>query len=633
MVRRAVVLGAVLIAGVVAVPSPSTPSGAASPAAVVIRVDQVGYASDGPKVGYLMSTTALAGATFTVRSRSGATVYAGTVGASTGPWNVTYRFVYPLDFSGLTAPGRDTLALAGPVGASSPPFSVAAPAALWRGPLANSLRFYQNERDGPDYIPSALRTAPGHLNDRAAMTYATPPMNANGGFPGDLAPLGVTMDASGGWWDAGDYLKFVETTSYAEALLGVGGAVLPVIDGDHGRTVGLHRRGPLRPAVARTDVERLHQDALLPGGDRGRKCQDGERPRPLASPPGRRLLRGKRSRLPVHPPPAGVRSRAPWFGRSARTWPAGWPRTSGCAHSCSKPVTPAFAGVCLRDGEDVYAQADTSPSGRLVTTAPYGFYPETQWRDDMELGATELASAVGPGPRRTLYLEQAARWASAYLASRDQDTLNLYDVGGLAHYELARLMEASDATSLAVTTGQLVGQLRAQLEAAVAVGAATPFAIGYPWSSSDTVSHDAGLSVMANEYDALTGTSTYARQAQGWMDDDLGSNPWGVSFIVGDGTVFPDCLQHQVANLAGSTDGRPPILAGAAVEGPTSGASRGRVDGMVTCPVSGGDPYAVFRGHGAVYRDNVQSYATDEPAIDLTAATPLAMAWLSEPAP
>ena len=31
----------------------------------------------------------------------------------------------------------------------------------------------------------------------------------------------------------------------------------------------------------------------------------------------------------------------------------------------------------------------------------------------------------------------------------------------------------------------------------------------------------------------------------------------------------------------------------------------------------------------AVYKDNVQSYSTDEPAIDLTAATPLAMAWLS----
>ena len=293
---------------------------------------------------------------------------------------------------------------------------------------------------------------------------------------------------------------------------------------------------------------------------------------------------------------------------------------------------PTFAAGCLRDGEDVYALADTSPAGRLLTTAPFGFYPETQWRDDMELGAAELAGAVGPGPPRTAYLDQAARWAAAYLASGDQDSLNLYDVGGLAHYELARLLVATGVSPPAVTTAELVGQLRSQLDGAVAVGGAVPFAFGYPWGSSDTVSHGAGLSVMASEYDALTGTSTYARQAQGWMDNDLGANPWGVSFIVGDGTTFPQCLQHQVANLAGSTDGRPPILAGAAVEGPTDRASGGRVDGMVACPAGRGDPDAAFRGHGAVYRDDVQSYSTDEPAIDLTAATPLALAWLSAPA-
>ena len=133
-----------------------------------------------------------------------------------------------------------------PVPTSSPVFTVAPAPTLWHPALTNSLTFYQNERDGPAYLPSALRTAPGHLNDEAAMTYRTPVMRGNGGFAGDLTPLGVTVDASGGWWDAGDYLKFVETTSYAEALLEVGARSFPAQMGASAGTVGLPGRGALR---------------------------------------------------------------------------------------------------------------------------------------------------------------------------------------------------------------------------------------------------------------------------------------------------------------------------------------------------------------------------------------------------
>ncbi len=94
------------------------------------------------------------------------------------------------------------------------------PARAVRRPLlGNALSFYENERDGPEYIPSVLRTAPGHLNDGSATVYATPKVNGHGVFKGDLKPLGKTIDAAGGWWDAGDYLKFVQTTSYTVSLM------------------------------------------------------------------------------------------------------------------------------------------------------------------------------------------------------------------------------------------------------------------------------------------------------------------------------------------------------------------------------------------------------------------------------
>ncbi len=49
--------------------------------------------------------------------------------------------------------------------------------------------------------------------------------------------------------------------------------------------------------------------------------------------------------------------------------------------------------------------------------------------------------------------------------------------------------------------------------------------------------------------------------------------------------------------------------------------------GMVTCPPNGVDQYAQFNGGSALFQDNVQSWSTDEPAIDLTATSPLAFAW------
>ena len=46
----------------------------------------------------------------------------------------------------------------------------------------------------------------------------------------------------------------------------------------------------------------------------------------------------------------------------------------------------------------------------------------------------------------------------------------------------------------------------------------------------------------------------------------------------------------------------------------------------IACPANGADTYAPFNGHGAQFLDNMQSYDNTEPAIDLTASSPLAFA-------
>jgi endoglucanase len=132
---------------------------------------------------------------------------------------------------------------------------------------------------------------------------------------------------------------------------------------------------------------------------------------------------------------------------------------------------------------------------------------------------------------------------------------------------------------------------------------------------------------MAKEYSFLTHSVTFDNLSRRWAGNVLGANAWGSSFIVGDGEVFPRCLQHQVANIIGSRDGTPPVLAGAVVEGPNSFAATGYLDGMRKCPADGVNKFKPFNGKRAVYKDAVQSYSTVEPAIDLSASSMLMFAW------
>ena len=70
---------------------------------------------------------------------------------------------------------------------------------------------------------------------------------------------------------------------------------------------------------------------------------------------------------------------------------------------------------------------------------------------------------------------------------------------------------------------------------------------------------------------------------------------------------------------------------------------KGGYDTMRRCPPDGHDTFAIFNGSNggfrrsrvAVYRDNVESYTTTEPAIDLTATSFLAFSWrqAGHPAP
>lgn len=611
-------------------------------AASFIRLNQVGYKIATPARAYLMTTSSVSGSTFSIKNDGGTTVIAAAaIGAQIGTWG-SY-FVYPLDFT-LNTSGRYTISVNGSASATSLSFNIDSSENLFKKALTNSLNFYQTQRDGSNFIPSALRTAGGHLNDASAKVYKTPSFDSDDNIIGsNLQATGATINAEGGWWDAGDYLKFVQTQSYTLAMMLVGIRDFPNAMGagsstsnfineakfgldwlqkmwdDNSKTlyyqVGIGTDFTASSKLSDHDLWRLPQADDTFGGTNSTYQFIRNRPVFIAA-------------------TAGSKISPNLAGRIAADF--------ALCFTIFKTINPSYANQCLLSAEHVYDLANTAPSGDLLTVAPHDFYPEDEWRDDLELGATELYFAVRSGnlppnlPHTdpNFYLNEAAKWAKAFINGPDDqaDSLNLYDVSGLAHFDLYRAITLAGNPTLSVTKTQLLNDIAGQINTSLA-DSNDPFGSPYRWSFSDTASHVAGLSVMAAEYNYLKSDATFATYSQRWMNNVLGANAWGVSFIIGNGSLFPFCPQHQVANLVGTLNGKPPILSGAVVEGPTDSASSGSLDNMRPCPSGGGDIYKVFNAKGAVYKDNVQSYTTDEPAIDLTASSMLMFAWQIAGAP
>jgi endoglucanase len=691
-----------------------------------VRVSQVGYeAGETPFRAYLMSTEAESGGSFKVVNAKGATAYSGHVGALLGTWShsksVTYD-VYALDF---TVPGGDlyTISVSGPVAAASPSFAVGSPEALYSGLLLNTLFFYETERDGAHFVPNALRTAPGHLKDANAHIYETPPLDSND-FVDNVPPTPPlvsaklpNINASGGWWDAGDYEKYVETTSYTTALMQIGIRDFPNQMGVYaqvnppvppGSVSFAGNSGPGAPVSSDfTNEAGFGIHWLMKMWDDKAKIlyyqvdnsQDwdyyGEGSPSSATgncggtyvtpycliteydiwtlPQAADNFEQPGDPEPCDPFTTFYICNRPVYLAGAAGSPIS-PNLAGrlaadfaLCYQLNRTTNPSLANQCLKNAEDIFALADTSypdpaptvGSGTctncLLTIAPFDGYPEDVWEDDMELGATELYFALQcAGGAENLpaglahtdpmdYLRQAAQFAQNYITNIYDagftDTLNLYDVSGLAHFELYRALEmAGNPSGLGVSQSSIRAQFLQQVSDAITQAGTDAWGLGYEWNSGDLTSHGAGLSVMASEAYYLTQTKSYNTYAQRWLANILGTNAWGSSFIVGDGSTFPNCIQHQVANLAGALDGTSggtPVLWGASSEGPTSSATSGVVGGMILCPANGVDTFKKFNGNDgafdasqvAVYQDNVQSFSTTEPAIDLTSTSFLMWSW------
>jgi len=602
-----------------------------------LRVDQVGYGSGDTKIAYLMATGSVSGETYKVVNAAGTSVASGSVTTtSRGSWNSAYPDVYPIDFSSVTAAGTYHVVTAGAVAATSDTFQIEAPSALYGGLVSAGVNFFQNQRDGSDVITGgALNRQPSHLNDASATVYQIPDFIANSDgdtgdqISGNLTPLSGAspVNVEGGWFDAGDYLKFTFTASYADDLLyasaralGSGAPASLTAEAQYG-TSWLNK-------MYNPTTKTLYLQVGIGDGNESSYGGDHDlwrRPRAHDSDSASYDKYAAKDRPVFEAAAPGAKIDPDVVGRVAAAF-------AFAAQADAKAGDSADAATELADATSLYAQANTSPSGTLESAEPEAYYPESIWHDAMELGATEIALAqqdLGDASSvYTPYLTQAATWASDYIKSDSgQDTLNLYDVSAIAHADLiTALASAGNPSGLAVTSASLIANLKAQLSAAVTTAGSDIFHEGGDYTNFDVDSHTFGLISTEALYQKASGDTEYAAFANEQRDWLLGDNAWGTSFVVGEGTTFPDCMGSQIPNILGNAAGTGPIDTGAVVNGPNgtdnfSGGLGDLQDGMVKCE---NDSYTTFTGHGSEYVDDVRSWQTSEPALDMSGSAVLA---------
>ena len=373
-----------------AAPHSGAPPAAAVPlqenAAVMFRVNQVGYVQGQSKRALVMTRHVPMTRRYAVLDTAGRLV---ARGIATGParWNARY-LVYTLDFSHLTTPGLYTLEFAGH---RSPSVRVASATALYR-PLADAaLAFLQSQRDGPETIPGAMRRQPSHLHDAAASVYRMPNYRGTT-LLGGLIPTGEHADVSGGWFDAGDYLKFVETASFTDVALLYAAREYPTAFSDPAALLGEARYGTdwllkmwdqsRRVLYFQVGIGDGNGASILGDHDLWRlpQADDASRAKPGSSTwfaVHRPVFAANAPGAPISPNLAGRVAAA--FGLCAQVFAAS---------------DPAYAARCLLDGQTIYDQANTHPGATLLTSVPHAYYTEPEWRDDMALGAAELYLAT-----------------------------------------------------------------------------------------------------------------------------------------------------------------------------------------------------------------------------------------------
>lgn len=575
---------------------------AAAAQTAAIRVNQIGYLAADVKRALVFSKTPLAGDFALVDAAAKKEVFRAPLReTSAGSWGTDFEFYYELDFSAVKTTGRYYVALAG--GEVSHEFAIGEYPAYQE----DLLFFMRQQRCGYNpYLDLVCHRRDGRT------VYAP-------------VPDGSFIDASGGWHDAGDQLKYLITASNATARMmlayeleknkfadAVDDAGRPQPNGiadvlDEAKW-GLDWILKLHPKpdwlFHQVADDRDHKGFKLPDQDAADYGWGANSYRPVYFADGRpQGLREYKSRSTGVANVAGRSAAA--FAMAARIWK-------------NDLKNDAQAAVFRQAAIELYAMGRRQEGFQQGNSygAPYR-YNEDTWADDMEWAAAELFKTTG----RKSYLTDAKRYAgligaTSWMQHDTAEHYEFYPFTNVAHFVLYPLADAR-------TKAKLAGYYRENIEQILNRAKTNSYGVGVPflWCSNNLV---VAYITQVLLYERMTGDFRYHASMIAHRDWLFGRNPWGTTMFEGipDGGETPTDTHLPTVQILKKQ------VVGGLVDGPVYASIYNSLRGL---RLNEPDEFAALQPKEIVYHDDVGDYSTNEPTMDGTADAILMTAVWSRP--
>lgn len=449
---------------------------------VFIRTSQVGFLPSDVKTAVILSKKDLSNQLFfIVNTKSEDVVYKEMINDSSTVYG-DFNYCYKIDFSTVKQNGEYKVRVSD---SESYPIKI-------NDYIFNAIRdslslFFKVQRCG---ATNPVLHQPCHLSDSYKLI----------GYKDSSA-----RDLTGGWHDAGDYIKFLKTTAYTTYLL------MFSYQFDESK---------FSYDLNKNNVPDILEEAKI-GLDWLIRCNVNNETLVVQVQDENDHTVGWR--LPEND---SLQFTRPAFVNIAKSTIGYYAATLALASKIWKEkfYDDKFSEQCLIIAEKFYSLKDNVQD---VDTTFSNHYPEKDFNGKLALAAIELFNST----RKDQYLKDALEYGEK--AGADF-WWSVSDINSLAHFSIAKF-NPEFANYIKQNLIQSLNHSNKELYNE---------GLDYSWGTTNTF---LGISLQSLLYKKLTGSNEFDSLAIFQRDYVLGKNPWGISFIYNIGTKFSENLHSQIA--------------------------------------------------------------------------------------